>query len=485
MTSIFGYRSQNTFIDGIRTDKIDSKDDTAEIDIGKNEIDFVADSVLINGLPIPSLEGFVKNPMINDLDCGNKNITNLKSLNISSLGFGAAATIKGSFTQLKLESELFAAVSRDCITSSGVKLNQFISIDNSSSRSIEGVQSNVSSINVKATQDHTNLLKGVDFIINTISQNSNSILERFRISSDMITYITGNLDTGLINNVNLTDFVAITESSISDLDFEIIRIDSKIQNISATDILNKIDRSSQFKLNSNDRFSITSEGVNLQSLYFSVRQSSILSQISHIFSNGILPFTNLIGDIGSQLLKFNNLYVDSINGLSSCGGKYNKTGDDITITNTTSKVSMLNSGVGNLLWGSRSVRLGDSYHIRVSGTIETDGKSNSILFEIKLDTRIIHSSDFIDLEDVKSSFPFEIEVDFTFYSNNSNADINASSQFVYVKNTGSDDFRGSTSNTQSTINAFRDNTLTATAQWNNQSTTNVLIVKQFTISKTF
>jgi hypothetical protein len=481
-----GYSNDIFFNEGVAVNKINSIDFSSEIKLDTNLINLVANNVLINGQPIPNLIGFVKNPMLTDLNCGNKNITNLKSLNISSIGFGSAATISGAFTQLTLESFLTASMNRKCNTLNGVKNNQNISVDTVSSLSDDNVSSFVSSIILRATQDHTVLNKGVDYIINSINQNTNSNIERFRIGSDSKTYITGELNTtGNINGINLPQFVGLTEASVTDLDLQIVRIDQIIQNIESTTVANTLSKSSQFKIDTDEVFSITSIGATLQSLYFRVRNTGILSQISHSFSLGLFPVSNLACDIGSYALRFNHLHVDKINDLTSCGGKYNKTGNDITITNTTSKVSMLNSGVGSLLWPANSVKLGDSYHVRVSGTLETDGKSNSILFEIKLDTRIIHSSDFIDLDEIKSSFPFEIEVDFTFYSTNSNADINASSQFVYVKNTGSDDFRGSTSNTQSTINAFRDNTMSATAQWADQSPNNILVIKQFTVSKTY
>ena len=76
MTDIYGYSTDSSFPNGINTNIVSSLDATANITLGSNDINLSADNVLINGEPIPSLSGFVTNPMSAVLNANDFNISN-------------------------------------------------------------------------------------------------------------------------------------------------------------------------------------------------------------------------------------------------------------------------------------------------------------------------------------------------------------------------------------------------------------------------
>jgi hypothetical protein len=88
MTDINGYNRKTT-------DTIISNDLSSIIQLGSDEIDLIAGTVLINGASI----GSVQNPMIVNLDCANNDITNIGVLGIASLSAFGTAVINDSTAQ--------------------------------------------------------------------------------------------------------------------------------------------------------------------------------------------------------------------------------------------------------------------------------------------------------------------------------------------------------------------------------------------------
>lgn len=84
MTDIYGYNTDSTFPNGINTNIVSSLDATANITLGKNDINLSADNVLVNGFPIAGVGGFVTNPMGLDLDANEFSITNAGSIQSSA-----------------------------------------------------------------------------------------------------------------------------------------------------------------------------------------------------------------------------------------------------------------------------------------------------------------------------------------------------------------------------------------------------------------
>ena len=99
MSNIYGYDSENTFPSGIVTTNVSAIDSSAEVELGANEIDLIATTVLINGVPI-SGAGLVQNPMTSILDCDSNNIINMGQFNTDMNSFvvateGQISTLQG------------------------------------------------------------------------------------------------------------------------------------------------------------------------------------------------------------------------------------------------------------------------------------------------------------------------------------------------------------------------------------------------------
>jgi len=97
MTTIFGY-PQNSTVNKLITNEVQSLDETAKIELGENDIDLIASNVLINGAPISGGGGDVTNPLSSNLDIGNYDII--------GVGIGGLETLNGIsntvyFTRIK------------------------------------------------------------------------------------------------------------------------------------------------------------------------------------------------------------------------------------------------------------------------------------------------------------------------------------------------------------------------------------------------
>jgi hypothetical protein len=189
--------------------------------------------------------------------------------------------------------------------------------------------------------------------------------------------------------------------------------------------------------------------------------------------------------VSDTLTVTGELQVSNINNLTAVGGKYSQTGPDITITDTTAITSIINTGQGNLSWSGNEFQAGDNYHTRFSGTIETEGKSEELQLVISLGGTIIHSTTYMELDEIKSTFPWELEMDWTFRSVGATAELRSNGQFTYNSSDGQNDFRGWSSNDSATIDTTGPLSLTATAQWETGQNNNTVVVKQFLLTKTY
>jgi hypothetical protein len=225
-------------------------------------------------------------------------------------------------------------------------------------------------------------------------------------------------------------------------------------------------------------FITTSTNLNAVAINVSNNTSSISileNKTQHITA------TNDATTISSQ----NLLITNKINNLTVIGGVYSQTSDDVPIRNTTRETSMINTGVGTLFFPANTFKSGDNFHLRCSGSIEVDGKDQELKLDIKLGDTIIHNTTYIQLEDVKLLSPFELDLDFSFRSIGLIGNLQSNSQFLYSKGFNTNDFRGWNSNDSAVINTTVSQTLSAFATWRSLRTDNILLVKQFLITKTF
>lgn len=248
------------------------------------------------------------------------------------------------------------------------------------------------------------------------------------------------------------------------------------------------------KTSSNNKFISGLIGIN--DIDFAVttnpNESNFISDGVEITTGNKLKTNSIESTDGNGVLLSGDLQVTGtltyngvINNNSATGGKYSQTGGDITVENTTTKTSIINTGAGSLVFGADSLTPGDNYHVRISGDIDTDGKDEEILFEIKLGNEVVSTTTFIALDSIGGLFPFELEIDFTVRTIGANCEIVSNSQFVYNKNSGDKDFRGWSSNTSSVVDSTVSNTMTAAVQWDDSESDNKVRIIQFLVTKTF
>jgi hypothetical protein len=241
-TNIYGNSTKNTFPNGIITAEIDALDATAEIDISGDSINFLANAVLVNGVPISG--SGIQNPLTSNLNVG----------------------------------------SFDVVSSGGLTLNG----------------------------------------INTRTQN--------------LSAVAGNT---AVLGVARHQLVALA----------------------------------------GDSFSVSDDGSPFSLLYFRVDDASVLSQIPHIFSQGLKPTVNEIGNVGEVGTRFDTLNTKTANvdNLTAALNTESKTyteegvgGEILKLKNTNTYYAGL--GAGALMTGDRSVAIG----IGASGVGTTNDSSTAV-----------------------------------------------------------------------------------------------------------
>ena len=83
---------------GLIGDSLSSIDSTAKIELSDNEINLEATNVLVNGQAIGVAQGYVTNPMSSNLNCNDKNLTNVELINGLSL-----ETINSDLNETKIK----------------------------------------------------------------------------------------------------------------------------------------------------------------------------------------------------------------------------------------------------------------------------------------------------------------------------------------------------------------------------------------------
>ena len=174
------------------------------------------------------------------------------------------------------------------------------------------------------------------------------------------------------------------------------------------------------KLATGNTFAITDNTAGqFQLLKFNVSNTSILSQILHIFSIGIEPTTNLIGSVGSTLKRFldgyffnlttTNLFVNNINGNSPAGGIFMTTTNSTAITATSVETSIINNAsfVGSLVFPSNTFQI-SSYHFNIAGQFNSTN-GDSLIIRLKSNATVL-STFVVPLNSTSNQF-FELEGD--------------------------------------------------------------------------
>jgi hypothetical protein len=125
MTDINGYNRKTT-------DTIISNDLSSSIQLGSDEIDLIAGTVLINGAPIGG-GGGVDNPMTSILDCASNNIINMGTFNTNMNSFviateGALSTQQGDIGTLQTKTQLLTSNATISTFSESLRVREFLTV---------------------------------------------------------------------------------------------------------------------------------------------------------------------------------------------------------------------------------------------------------------------------------------------------------------------------------------------------------------------
>jgi hypothetical protein len=168
-------------------------------------------------------------------------------------------------------------------------------------------------------------------------------------------------------------------------------------------------------------------------------------------------------------------------------GKYSQTGPNLTVTNTTVPTAITNSGSGNLLFPGNILQAGDNYRISVTGTIQTENKDQELEFLVEsVGNGPLHSTTFIDLDEVKQDLPFQLHIDITFPRVGASGTVESTSILSYQKGLGSNDARSWQRNGfRGNFDTTREFTLGIGVRWNEADNENILVVRRLLVTKTF
>ena len=166
-------------------------------------------------------------------------------------------------------------------------------------------------------------------------------------------------------------------------------------------------------------------------------------------------------------------------------GKYSMTGVATTCT-TTTPTSLIGTGVGSKIFELKTLKTGDSYDVYMSGTIRTKDGNQELKLDVFLGSTLMHTTTFIDLDNVGAPFSFEWMVRFTCKLQGAAASFYSSSKFFYSTGTSVNaSLRGWLQNTSSIQNTSIQNTIDVRGQWNSNQVENNMTVNALCVSKCY
>jgi hypothetical protein len=217
-------------------------------------------------------------------------------------------------------------------------------------------------------------------------------------------------------------------------------------------------------------------GIAENSARLELVQSTIVENQLALSSN-IIKIENVITN---NTKKFETLESD-VKDLSV----YCETGPTFVLSNTVVPAILTNNGIGNLTFPANTIKAGDTFNISISGTIQTEDKDQELEFFVDMNDTV-HSTTFIDLDEVKQSNPFHLEIEFTFLKIGTGAYVESSSKLVYIRGTGPNEMRSWMRNgSRDEMNTTVPSTLKLGAQWSSSKVNNILTIRKLLINKSF
>jgi hypothetical protein len=472
MTSIYGNNTKSTFEDGLKTDVIDDLDfsnDNVRIEIGKppntETINIVAPEVLINGSPIGGGGGGAGPVLTENLSIGPFDITNIPQYDGNTTIRGIAEDIQNIVSSVPSTETVFNNV----LKCTGKMISQGLSVTNSLGQNdMSGTLLHDGNIELYGNINlNNNNITGFGFggtqtlqaLSNTVGihgSDINALREKtFNISN-------------VVNNTS-TEFIGdILSSSLSNGSLGSLTKQFENLFLSGVGVMGSLTTTTGnviHRLTGTKTFSISDDGNPFSVLYFSVGITDILSQLKHIFANGLEPFTTGVGSLGSALKRFNTLWVDSVNGLTPVGGQYAGTSFGTIINGGVLGSLLPNSGVGSLSVPANGFKVGDSFHLVCSGSIP-DGDKDDV-FTITLNQNGTQLGQIaVDMEDMTNA-SFELEADFQVHSIGVSGQFVTSFDFTFNRSLLKD-FSGTRLVQVSSVNTTLPSILTLTGQFSGQ-----------------
>jgi hypothetical protein len=167
-------------------------------------------------------------------------------------------------------------------------------------------------------------------------------------------------------------------------------------------------------------------------------------------------------------------------------GLFSQTANSASITNTTTEISLIGTGVGSLNVPANGFQVGDSFHAKLIGHISCNN-SATIHLRAKADGILLGDTGVIAL-DTSTNKNWEINIYFTIRSIGAAgvASIASGGIFSYIKNSGSN-FEGTNFSiiNNTTFDTTISNTLDITAQWGAANAANSIYSELFILNKIY
>jgi hypothetical protein len=211
--------------------------------------------------------------------------------------------------------------------------------------------------------------------------------------------------------------------------------------------------------------------------------------ISQLPASGPLTGAELFADVQDGVTKYTTLsniatYTTYLQGNNY--GLFNQTGSSTPVTNTTSELSLIGSGIGTLTVPANGFTKGDAYHAIVTGTLSSQN-NNNLRIRIKTGAVVLADTGNINMAGATSN-GYKLEIYFSIHEVGAAgvADIATAGAFMYTKE-ASTDFQGVNFSTinSSSFDTTVTNTLSVTAQWDTANAGNSIYSEIFTLNKTF
>jgi hypothetical protein len=231
------------------------------------------------------------------------------------------------------------------------------------------------------------------------------------------------------------------------------------------------------KITVTNSFTVADTTVQVPVLKFTVDKISIVSRISHIFATGLLPVTNLVGDIGTTLKRFNNGFFNSlyttfiippiegvrilgkayINNRPIMSGGFSMTTEQ-SVSNTTAQGNLIGPGVGSLTIPANAMVAGSASVSILTGVFDTNGQRDLIIRVFTGPTSQVLLDEFlINVPNIVSS-AYQLDTYLRVVSTGTTGSIYITNKFV-------SNVVNSLTNSLKTINTTVNNTFRVTAQW--------------------